>query len=232
MAIFPIRTFPDPVLSMDASEVTVFDDRSDPERFLARFREWSAKDATPVFAALLHALAHLAMPETQAERLVEELLDHRREMARALGRDPGPARSRPARSPGANGQLTGMEPPAHRRETASSPASTAGPRAATTQAGSGRSAAWLARLTGGQEVGSSNLPGPTITSPPGDSSLGAALDANAPIGPPPPSARADVVASGSAPRSCDRGDARRTAISLVTIHLSARRCLSAWKRFA
>jgi peptide deformylase len=26
MAIFPIRTFPDPVLSMDASEVTVFDD--------------------------------------------------------------------------------------------------------------------------------------------------------------------------------------------------------------
>src|SRR5207249_7237951 len=27
--------------------------------------------------------------------------------------------------------------------------------------GSGRGAAWLARLTGGQEVGSSNLPGPT-----------------------------------------------------------------------
>jgi diguanylate cyclase (GGDEF)-like protein len=65
------------------------DDRCDPDLLLSRLRELGETEGIRVHAAALHVLAHLRIPEIQAERLLADLLRHRRDLSRALGRDPG-----------------------------------------------------------------------------------------------------------------------------------------------
>jgi len=65
------------------------DDRGDPIRLMARLRELREVEGVRACSAALHLLAHLEIPEVQAERLLADLLRHRAEITRALGRDPG-----------------------------------------------------------------------------------------------------------------------------------------------
>ncbi len=65
------------------------DDRCDSEQLMARLRELREAEGIQANSAALHALAHLEIPEIQAERLLADLLRHRNEVKRALGRDPG-----------------------------------------------------------------------------------------------------------------------------------------------
>ena len=65
------------------------DDRCDSAWVMNQLREIRDTDDAPAHAAALHALAHIEIPEVQAERLLEELMRHRSEVTRALGRDPG-----------------------------------------------------------------------------------------------------------------------------------------------
>jgi diguanylate cyclase (GGDEF)-like protein len=65
------------------------DDRCDADGLMARLRELRDAEGAPACSAALRALAHLEIPETQAEQLLLDLLHHRGEVARALGRDPG-----------------------------------------------------------------------------------------------------------------------------------------------
>ena len=48
------------------------DDRGDPERLMARLREWRRTEEAPAFAGALHLLAHLEIPDIQAEHLLED----------------------------------------------------------------------------------------------------------------------------------------------------------------
>ncbi len=65
------------------------DDRFDSEQLMARLRELRESEGIQAYSGALHALAHLEIPEVQAERLLADLLRHRNEVKRALGRDPG-----------------------------------------------------------------------------------------------------------------------------------------------
>jgi diguanylate cyclase (GGDEF)-like protein len=65
------------------------DDRCDARRLMARLRELREAEGIRAHSAALHVLAHLEIPEVQAERLLDDLLRHRIEVTRALGRDPG-----------------------------------------------------------------------------------------------------------------------------------------------
>jgi len=65
------------------------DDRCDAEDLVSRLRTLGEQEQAPVFAGVLHMLAHLSIPDVQAERLLDDLLRHRDEVRRALGRDPG-----------------------------------------------------------------------------------------------------------------------------------------------
>jgi diguanylate cyclase (GGDEF)-like protein len=64
-------------------------DRCDGERLMTRLRELRDSEGIRACSAALSVLAHLEIPEVQAERLLVDLLRHRSEIARALGRDPG-----------------------------------------------------------------------------------------------------------------------------------------------
>ncbi len=65
------------------------EDRPDSEKFMERLRELRERDNVQACSAILHLLAHLELPEIQAERLLSDLLRHRDQVTRALGRDPG-----------------------------------------------------------------------------------------------------------------------------------------------
>ena len=65
------------------------DDRCEGDALLARLRELREAEDAPACAAALRTLAHLEIPEAQAEQLLLDLLRHRSEVSRALGRDPG-----------------------------------------------------------------------------------------------------------------------------------------------
>jgi diguanylate cyclase (GGDEF)-like protein len=65
------------------------DDRCDGDRLMTRLRELREAEGIRACSAALGVLAHLEIPEVQAERLLVDLLRHRGEVTRALGRDPG-----------------------------------------------------------------------------------------------------------------------------------------------
>jgi diguanylate cyclase (GGDEF)-like protein len=51
--------------------------------------EKRVRPGQPLYACLLHVLTHLSFTETQARRHWERVVEHRRELSRRLGRDPG-----------------------------------------------------------------------------------------------------------------------------------------------
>jgi len=65
------------------------DKRLDGGRLLTRLREIRSLEGFAACAEVVHLLAHVELTETEAEELLVELLGHRREMSRKLGRDPG-----------------------------------------------------------------------------------------------------------------------------------------------
>jgi diguanylate cyclase (GGDEF)-like protein len=65
------------------------DDRADGAGLMAGLRELREAEGVNACSAALSLLAHLEIPEVQAERLLDDLLRHRAEVTRALGRDPG-----------------------------------------------------------------------------------------------------------------------------------------------
>jgi diguanylate cyclase (GGDEF)-like protein len=67
----------------------VADDRASGGELLDRLRELRAVEGIDACAAAVHSLAHLQMPEGQAERLLEDLVRHRDQLREALGRDAG-----------------------------------------------------------------------------------------------------------------------------------------------
>ena len=64
-------------------------DRPDPERWIRRIRDLRAVEEIPAFAETVRLLTHLELPDEEAERLLLDVLRHREELGRALGRDPG-----------------------------------------------------------------------------------------------------------------------------------------------
>ncbi len=64
-------------------------DHPDPGRFMNRLRELRTLDEVPAFAEAIRLLAHLEVPENEAEALLGDVLKHRETMSGALGRDPG-----------------------------------------------------------------------------------------------------------------------------------------------
>jgi diguanylate cyclase (GGDEF)-like protein len=65
------------------------DDRVPRGRLEGRLREMCSLEGVPAFSAAVHVLAHLKLPEQEAETVLSGLLDHRDGMTRELGRDPG-----------------------------------------------------------------------------------------------------------------------------------------------
>jgi len=65
------------------------DDRCAADDLMARLLALRGTDGARPYSAALQVLAHLEIPEVQAERLLVDLLRHRTEVTRALGRDPG-----------------------------------------------------------------------------------------------------------------------------------------------
>jgi diguanylate cyclase (GGDEF)-like protein len=65
------------------------DDRQEASALLERLRELRRTEGVRACAEALRLLAHLDLPEERAERLLEDLLRHRVEIAARLGRDPG-----------------------------------------------------------------------------------------------------------------------------------------------
>jgi len=67
----------------------VADDRVDGERLLRRLSELRRLEGVDAFSALPQQLVRLQLEEAEARRLLEEILDHRRELGESIGRDPG-----------------------------------------------------------------------------------------------------------------------------------------------
>lgn len=65
------------------------EDRPEPERFLARLRDFGRQEEIPALSLALRVLAHVELPEQEAGRVWSDILAHRKTLARALGRDPG-----------------------------------------------------------------------------------------------------------------------------------------------
>jgi diguanylate cyclase (GGDEF)-like protein len=65
------------------------DDRADGAGLMAGLRELREAEGVSACSAALSLLAHLEIPEIQAERLLDDLLRHRADVTGALGRDPG-----------------------------------------------------------------------------------------------------------------------------------------------
>jgi diguanylate cyclase (GGDEF)-like protein len=70
-------------------ELLAADDRPSAGRLVDELREVRRLDEIPAFSIVLAELVHLEREEEEAEQLVLELLRHRDELARRLGRDPG-----------------------------------------------------------------------------------------------------------------------------------------------
>ena len=64
-------------------------DRPDGEQLMASLLEIRRSEGVEACSVALNLLARLKLPEFQAERLLYDLLRHRGEVTRALGRDPG-----------------------------------------------------------------------------------------------------------------------------------------------
>jgi diguanylate cyclase (GGDEF)-like protein len=65
------------------------EDRPRRERLLTRLRELRSLEGVPACSVVVHLLAHLDLPEEDAEQVLIELLGHRDHMRDVLGRDPG-----------------------------------------------------------------------------------------------------------------------------------------------
>jgi diguanylate cyclase (GGDEF)-like protein len=65
------------------------DDHPDPGRWVRRLKSLSDLENTPVFSTAVLFLFHLKVDESEAESLLAEVLDHRVDLIRGLGRDPG-----------------------------------------------------------------------------------------------------------------------------------------------
>jgi diguanylate cyclase (GGDEF)-like protein len=65
------------------------DDRIENEKIVEGLRDLRERLNIRAYSVLLYRLAHLLVGEGQAERLLDELLRHREDLSRALGRDPG-----------------------------------------------------------------------------------------------------------------------------------------------
>ena len=65
------------------------EDRPDAAGLVRYLRQLRDEEGVPSFSTALHILAHLNLPEVQAERLLADLLRHREDVTNALGRDPG-----------------------------------------------------------------------------------------------------------------------------------------------
>lgn len=65
------------------------EDRPEPQRLLARLRDIGRQEDVPALSLALRALAHVELPEEEAGRVWNDILAHRKTLARALGRDPG-----------------------------------------------------------------------------------------------------------------------------------------------
>jgi two-component system cell cycle response regulator len=65
------------------------DDHPDPGRWVRRLKSLSDVENTPVFATAVRFLFHLKVDDSEAESLLAEVLDHRVNLIRELGRDPG-----------------------------------------------------------------------------------------------------------------------------------------------
>ena len=65
------------------------DDHPEPGRWVLRPKSLSDLENTPIFASAVRFLFHLKVDDAEAELLLSRVLDHRRGLARDLGRDPG-----------------------------------------------------------------------------------------------------------------------------------------------
>lgn len=65
------------------------DDRPRAGHWLARLKSLGEVENVPAFSSALRFLFHVALEDGEAEREIRRLLAHRRELAEALGRDPG-----------------------------------------------------------------------------------------------------------------------------------------------
>lgn len=65
------------------------DDRPEPSRWSARLQNWGVVEGQPAFSNAARLLFHLRLSESESEKLLQRVLDHREAMTRALGRDPG-----------------------------------------------------------------------------------------------------------------------------------------------
>ena len=65
------------------------EDRPDGERLLGRLRELRTLEGVSSCSAVIELLAHVELPEEEAEQLLVDLLRHREEVREGLGRDPG-----------------------------------------------------------------------------------------------------------------------------------------------
>jgi diguanylate cyclase (GGDEF)-like protein len=64
-------------------------DRPDSARLMTRLKELRSLEGVATCSVTVHLLAHISLPEEQAESLLDELLAHREKVTRELGRDPG-----------------------------------------------------------------------------------------------------------------------------------------------
>jgi diguanylate cyclase (GGDEF)-like protein len=67
----------------------IAEDRLEGERLLHRLRDLRALEGLPTCSSAVYLLAHVRLPEEEAEQLLEELVTHRRSISDSLGRDPG-----------------------------------------------------------------------------------------------------------------------------------------------
>ncbi len=64
-------------------------ERLDGAKLIKRLRQLRRLDGVATCSAMLHLLTHLDLPEDEAEQLLVELDEHRRQVSATLGRDPG-----------------------------------------------------------------------------------------------------------------------------------------------
>ena len=63
--------------------------RLDGDSWIRRLRQMRKLDGTPACSTMLKLIAHLDLPEGDAEAALLEIAEHRTELERTLGRDPG-----------------------------------------------------------------------------------------------------------------------------------------------
>lgn len=65
------------------------DDHPDPGRWVGRLKSLGDLENTPVFSTAVRFLFHLKVDDSEGEALLARVLEHRRDLIRLLGRDPG-----------------------------------------------------------------------------------------------------------------------------------------------